>query len=65
MMTPKILDGKALSKKTEAQLLEKSTELKAKYGFVPVLATILVGADPASVTYVRMKKNACQRVGLD
>ncbi|MBE6591163.1 MAG: bifunctional 5,10-methylene-tetrahydrofolate dehydrogenase/5,10-methylene-tetrahydrofolate cyclohydrolase [Ruminococcaceae bacterium] len=64
-MAPLILDGKTLSKKTEALLLEKSTELKAKYGFVPVLATILVGSDPASCTYVRMKKNACQRVGLD
>ncbi len=62
---PIILDGKALSKKIEAELLLRSTALKEKHGFVPALATILVGSDPASATYVRMKKNACARVGLE
>ena len=62
---PVILDGKALSRKIEASLLQKSAALKEKYGFVPALATVLVGSDPASVTYVRMKKNACARVGLE
>ena len=62
---PIILDGKALSKKIEAQLLERSRVLKEKHGFVPALATVLVGSDPASVTYVRMKKNACARAGLE
>src|SRR5699024_7164683 len=40
--------------------------LKARAGGrTPILATILVGADPASATYVRMKGNACRRVGMD
>ena len=64
-MTPKILDGKALSKIIEERLQLRGQALRAKYGFVPVLATILVGEDPASVTYVRMKGNACARVGLE
>ena len=64
-MKPKLLDGKTLSKTIEARLLKESTLLKEKHSFVPVLATILVGTDPASVTYVRMKKNACARVGLE
>ncbi|MCP6547724.1 bifunctional 5,10-methylene-tetrahydrofolate dehydrogenase/5,10-methylene-tetrahydrofolate cyclohydrolase, partial [Klebsiella pneumoniae] len=34
-------------------------------GRTPILATILVGDDPASATYVKMKGNACQRVGMD
>ena len=38
--------------------------LKEAGGAVPVLATILVGEDPASVTYVRMKGDACRRVGM-
>ncbi|MBQ9543507.1 MAG: bifunctional methylenetetrahydrofolate dehydrogenase/methenyltetrahydrofolate cyclohydrolase [Clostridia bacterium] len=65
MTMPVILDGKALSKKIEAQLLIRSAALKEKFGFVPALATVLVGSDPASATYVRMKKNACARVGLE
>jgi methylenetetrahydrofolate dehydrogenase (NADP+)/methenyltetrahydrofolate cyclohydrolase len=34
-------------------------------GQAPILATILVGADPASATYVKMKQNACKRIGMD
>jgi methylenetetrahydrofolate dehydrogenase (NADP+)/methenyltetrahydrofolate cyclohydrolase len=34
-------------------------------GVNPKLATILVGEDPASITYVRMKANACRRVGIE
>lgn len=39
--------------------------LKEKTGRKPILATILVGGDPASATYVRMKGNACKRIGMD
>jgi len=60
-----ILDGKTLSKEIEAQLAERVKKLKEKLpGRTPTLATILVGDDPASMTYVKMKGNACQRVGL-
>ncbi|MGA2549617.1 MAG: tetrahydrofolate dehydrogenase/cyclohydrolase catalytic domain-containing protein [Burkholderiaceae bacterium] len=65
-MPTTILDGKSLATTIEAELLERTTRLKARLGGgTPVLATILVGADPASATYVKMKGNACRRVGLD
>jgi methylenetetrahydrofolate dehydrogenase (NADP+) / methenyltetrahydrofolate cyclohydrolase len=48
----------------EAAIGARVTRLKAAGGRTPVLATILVGSDPASTTYVRMKRNACERVGM-
>lgn len=59
-----ILDGKSLSLSTEQLLGERVLAIKNQKGFVPILATILVGSDPASSTYVRMKGNACERVGM-
>ena len=60
-----ILDGKSLSQSTEIELAERVELIKKKIKRVPVLATILVGEDPASATYVRMKGNACERIGMD
>lgn len=60
-----ILDGKALAGQIEKELSERVQTLKDKTGRTPILATILVGDDPASATYVRMKGNACKRVGMD
>ncbi len=60
-----ILDGKKVSKETEEILKLRVDKIKAKKGIVPTLATILVGDDPASATYVRMKGNACERVGMN
>lgn len=60
-----LLDGRALAQKIEADLLQRVEALKAKSGRTPILATILVGDDGASATYVRMKGNACRRVGMD
>ena len=63
---PLILDGKALAKATELELATRVKALvDASGGRTPILATILVGEDPASATYVRMKGNACRRVGMD
>lgn len=60
-----ILDGKALAAQSEAELTQRVAAIKAKSGGkTPILATILVGDDPASATYVKMKGNACQRVGM-
>jgi len=65
-MAALILDGKAVAQKTEAALSERVNALKEKSGGqTPILATILVGGDPASATYVRMKQNACKRVGME
>ena len=60
-----ILDGKALAKQIEQSLSARVDAIKAKTDRTPSLATILVGDDPASATYVRMKGNACRRVGMD
>lgn len=65
-MTALILDGKALSLKSEADLSSRVAAIKEKNnGEAPILATILVGADPASATYVKMKQNACKRIGME
>ncbi|MEC0202869.1 tetrahydrofolate dehydrogenase/cyclohydrolase catalytic domain-containing protein [Paenibacillus lautus] len=60
---PVILDGKKVSDDIKAKLAVKVQELKQQ-GVTPCLATILVGDDPASATYVRMKGNACERLGI-
>lgn len=60
-----ILDGKSLAKSIEQDLSLRVQAVKDKTGKTPILATILVGDDPASATYVRMKANACKRVGMD
>ena len=65
-MTALILDGKALSLQSEADLSSRVAAIKEKNnGQAPILATILVGADPASATYVKMKQNACKRIGME
>ncbi|WP_027330871.1 bifunctional methylenetetrahydrofolate dehydrogenase/methenyltetrahydrofolate cyclohydrolase FolD [Marinimicrobium agarilyticum] len=65
-MPAQLLDGKALAKKTEQELSERVSDLKARNGGrAPILATILVGDDPASATYVKMKGNACERIGME
>ena len=58
------LDGKKLSKISEESIKQKVESLSEK-GIKPTLATILVGNDPASETYVRMKRNTCVRVGME
>lgn len=60
-----VLDGKALASNIENELRTRVERLKQTTGRTPILATILVGDDPASATYVRMKGNACKRVGMD
>ena len=55
-----VLDGRVLAKHLEETLSERVQRLQAQSpGVTPTLATILVGNDPASATYVRMKRNAC------
>ena len=63
-MPSKILDGKALAQLAEEDIKASVSKLKEN-GITPTLATILVGVDPASATYVKMKQNACARLGMD
>lgn len=61
-----VLDGRLLARQLEAKLAIHVQRFKDKAdGKPPTLATILVGDDPASATYVRMKGNACKRVGME
>ena len=62
---PIVMDGKSVSLQAEDFLKEKVSKLKKEKGYVPTLATILVGSDPASATYVKMKGNACERIGIN
>ena len=64
-MSATLMNGKAFAKEMENELRERVAKLKQITGRTPILATILVGDDPASATYVKMKGNACQRVGMD
>lgn len=65
MTEPLVLDGAAVAKEAEGAIAERVRALVEATGRTPILATILVGDDPASATYVRMKGNACRRVGMD
>ena len=62
-MSIKILDGKSLASASEESIAKQVNELN-DVGIYPTLATILVGQDPASETYVKMKRNTCARVGM-
>jgi len=62
-MSATILDGKNLSKVSE-ESIKKRVEILSNEGVKPTLATILVGNDPASETYVKMKQNTCARMGM-
>ena len=64
-MTAKIIDGKAIAQELRESVAKGVEELVASGGPRPGLATVLVGADPASHTYVRMKRKACEEVGIE
>ncbi len=63
-MSATVLDGKELSKISEESIKDRVKNLTEK-NIKPTLATILVGDDPASETYVKMKRNTCARVGME
>ena len=60
----KLIDGKALAQKTRDKIAAGVAALKAERGVVPGLAVILVGDNPASVSYVTAKERACAEVGM-
>lgn len=63
-MAAQLLDGLAISKQIRADLALNVEKIKADRNITPRLAVILVGEDPASVTYTRMKKKACESAGM-
>ena len=60
-----IISGKALSKEVREEVRINVEALKAKYNAVPHLAVVLVGEDPASQSYVKAKKRACLKAGMN
>lgn len=63
-MSAEIIDGKAIAATIREEIRRDVEALKARFGQVPGLATVLVGARKDSQTYVRMKKKACAEVGI-
>ncbi len=59
-----ILDGKALAKRMQSELLDRVQTLQADSKRPPGLAVLMVGDDPASIIYVRKKQEACAKVGI-
>lgn len=64
-MDCKLIDGKQISLDVRNEVAERARALTEKTGKKPGLATVLVGADPASQTYVRMKHKACEEAGIE
>ena len=60
----KTIDGKALAQRTRAEIAAGVAALKAEKGVTPGLAVILVGDNPASVSYVTAKEKACTEAGM-
>jgi methylenetetrahydrofolate dehydrogenase (NADP+)/methenyltetrahydrofolate cyclohydrolase len=59
-----LIDGKAVAQVVRAEVAKNVSEFQRRSGQVPGLATVLVGNDPASETYVRSKHKACNEVGM-
>jgi methylenetetrahydrofolate dehydrogenase (NADP+)/methenyltetrahydrofolate cyclohydrolase len=63
-LTAQLIDGKAVAAHVQARVREAVNERLAAGKRAPALATVLVGADPASEIYVRNKRKACEAVGI-
>lgn len=65
MSQARLMDGTALAGRILEETAERAADLTERTGRAPCLATVLVGDDPASVTYVRMKRNRCRKAGIE
>lgn len=63
-MTARILDGRQVARRISEETAQLARELKEKTGIVPGLGVILVGDDPASISYVTAKERACANLGF-
>ncbi len=60
----KIIDGKKISAEIRAEIKQETAEFEKEYGYLPGLAVVIVGENPASQVYVRNKARACEEVGF-
>src|SRR5437867_2121190 len=65
MSQAQLMDGAGLARRIVEDTAKRAADLKDRTGMAPCLATVLVGEDPASVTYVRMKQNRCRKAGIE
>ena len=63
-MSAQIIDGKAIAEKVREEVRQGVVTMKETYNYVPGLATVLVGENPASATYVRSKQRTCEELGI-
>ncbi len=63
-MAAEIIDGKKIAETIRAELAEEIEKLKEDHNVIPGLAVVLVGENPASQVYVRMKNKACHDIGI-
>ncbi len=63
-MTAKIIDGTAIAEELRVEIAQDAARFNAHYGYPPGLGVVLVGDDPASAQYVRMKRRACEKAGI-
>lgn len=63
-MTAQLIDGKAIASAIREEIRSEVTRLRESHGVVPGLATVLVGDDPASLSYVTSKNKACGELGM-
>jgi 5,10-methylene-tetrahydrofolate dehydrogenase/methenyl tetrahydrofolate cyclohydrolase len=64
-VTAIILDGKAVAQRIQQEVADAVAKMKQEHGITPGLAAILVGDNPASQMYVKMKRNRCAEVGIE
>ncbi len=64
-MTAIILDGKVIAKRVQDEVAQAVVDMKKKHGVTPGLAAVLVGENPASQMYVKMKRNRCAEAGIE
>jgi methylenetetrahydrofolate dehydrogenase (NADP+) / methenyltetrahydrofolate cyclohydrolase len=64
-VTATLLDGKQLARQIQSEIAEQVADFIQNNGVTPCLAAVLVGEDPASEVYVRNKRQACERTGIE
>ena len=64
-MTAEILDGRAMAKEVRQEILAEVEAFKEKHGFVPTIAVVRAGGDPASVSYGKMIKRSFESAGMN
>jgi methylenetetrahydrofolate dehydrogenase (NADP+)/methenyltetrahydrofolate cyclohydrolase len=64
-MSAEIIDGSATAKQLQAQTAQEAQTFTSSSGRAPCLATVLVGEDPGSQTYVKMKRNRSRKAGIE